>query len=159
MYLLGHHGSLDSVGHCIHTGGHPQVIQSLILLTNSILSIDPRSLLVSLFKSLQDACVSVEIMERDTKKLNGVQDRMTLGGMLIVSLPLAHLLHFSFLSPLLLFALFSSSLHLLGRELWRVWCGGVVWGSDVCASVYVYIWRLYTEGNSTVCTAVCSPSN
>ena len=156
MYLLGHHGCLDSVGHCIHTGSHLQVIQSLILLTNSILSIDPRSLLVSLFKSLHDACVSVEIMERDTKKLNGVQDRMTLGGMLIVSLPLVHLFHFSFLSPLLLFALFSSSLHLLGRELWRVWCGGVVWGSDVCASVYVYIYGGCTQKVTALYARLCA---
>ena len=67
MYLLSHHGSLDSVGHRVHTGGHLQVIQSLILFANGILSIDPRSLLVSLFKSLHDACVSTEIIMRKLK--------------------------------------------------------------------------------------------
>ena len=86
LYLLGHHGRLDSIGHCIHTGSHSQVVQPLILLANGVLSIDPCSLFVSLFKSLHNACVSREVGE--CKEAKWHQDRIMLEEMLISSLPL-----------------------------------------------------------------------
>ena len=53
-HLLGHHGSLDSVSDSVHSGSHSQVVESLVLLTNGILCVNPGPLDVALRQSLTE---------------------------------------------------------------------------------------------------------